>query len=467
MKTKHWIVFIALGIIWSSSFLWIKIAVQEMDPITLVAYRVLFGLLFGLIVVFIQRPQWPLTFKEWFPILLLGITNVAIPFFLISWGEQAIDSAVAAILDSTVPLFTIVIAHFILHDDRMTFPKVFGLLLGFAGVVILMSKDIGASAGPLWRDSHEAFCPRSNANSAFADVWSDDRGVFVLASDANSHLAIWSNIGTGWQMTFNWPGEANDLYQGGLKGFPDGPLVVYGGFPCGIQFVDGRGAECSAAANFVVDLSVVNASLAYAVNYDRVLQFDGKFWTQLGDPLPGVSWANAVWADSSTVVVGADGNGGGGLVFKIESGGAPVLQAGLSPQINPIAAWSFGASDIWVGDDQGQIVHYDGAGWSEMATIPYSGSGSRPVSRSGGAGTKLKLWGNNGSLFAIAGNIFGQWDGTRFKILDSLDSDAYFAGLWGNSPSEVFLAVHDGQSTADKCGPLRVWWFNGSVVGPL
>jgi drug/metabolite transporter (DMT)-like permease len=149
LKTKHWIVFIALGIIWSSSFLWIKIAVQEMDPITLVAYRVLFGLLFGIIVVFIQRAKWPRTFKEWFPILLLGITNVAIPFFLISWGEQAIDSAVAAILDSTVPLFTIVIAHFILHDDKMTFPKVFGLLLGFAGVVILMSKDIGASAGSL------------------------------------------------------------------------------------------------------------------------------------------------------------------------------------------------------------------------------------------------------------------------------------------------------------------------------
>ena len=149
LKTKHWIVFIALGIIWSSSFLWIKIAVQEMDPITLVAYRVLFGLLFGLIVVFIQRPQWPRTLKEWFPILLLGVTNVAIPFFLISWGEQAIDSAVAAILDSTVPLFTIVIAHFILHDDKMTFPKVFGLLIGFAGVVILMSKDIGESAGPL------------------------------------------------------------------------------------------------------------------------------------------------------------------------------------------------------------------------------------------------------------------------------------------------------------------------------
>ena len=78
---------------------------------------------------------------------MLGITNVAIPFFLISWGEQSIDSAVAAILDATVPLFTILIAHYLLRDDRMTWPKVLGLLIGFAGVIILMSKDIGASFG--------------------------------------------------------------------------------------------------------------------------------------------------------------------------------------------------------------------------------------------------------------------------------------------------------------------------------
>ena len=149
MKPKHWFVFLLLGGIWSSSFLWIKIAVQEVGPITLVAFRVLFGLLFTILVVFFQRTQLPRTFKEWFPILFLGISNVAIPFFLISWGEQSIDSAVAAILDATVPLFTIVIAHMALHDDKMTVQKVLGLLIGFAGVVVLMSKDIGQSAGPL------------------------------------------------------------------------------------------------------------------------------------------------------------------------------------------------------------------------------------------------------------------------------------------------------------------------------
>ena len=78
---------------------------------------------------------------------LLGITNVAITFCLISWGEQSIDSAVAANLDANVPFFNSGVAHLALHDDKMTVPKVLGLLVGFAGVVVLLSKDIGGSSG--------------------------------------------------------------------------------------------------------------------------------------------------------------------------------------------------------------------------------------------------------------------------------------------------------------------------------
>ncbi len=147
MKARDWFIFPLLGGIWSSSFLWIKIAVKEVGPVTLVAFRVLFGLLFGLAVVAIQRAKFPRTFAEWLPLLVLGISNVAIPFSLISWGEQAIDSAVAAILDATVPLFAVVIAHFALRDDKITLPKLLGLILGFAGVIVLMSKDVGASPG--------------------------------------------------------------------------------------------------------------------------------------------------------------------------------------------------------------------------------------------------------------------------------------------------------------------------------
>jgi drug/metabolite transporter (DMT)-like permease len=105
----------------------------------------LFGFLFGIAVIFIQRVKLPRDFKSWKPLLLLGITNIAAPFFLISWGQQYIDSSVAAILDSTVPLFTIFMAHYLLSDDKMTLPKVLGLIIGFAGVVVLLSKDISSS----------------------------------------------------------------------------------------------------------------------------------------------------------------------------------------------------------------------------------------------------------------------------------------------------------------------------------
>ena len=95
MQPKHWTVFILLGAIWSASFLWIKIALAEVGPLTLVAFRVLFGLLTGLAVAIILRIPLPRDWKTWRIFAVLGIFNVAIPFFLITWGEQTIDSAVA------------------------------------------------------------------------------------------------------------------------------------------------------------------------------------------------------------------------------------------------------------------------------------------------------------------------------------------------------------------------------------
>ena len=146
MKTKHWIVFITLGLIWSTSFIWIKIGVQEIGPMALVAFRMGFGALTAWIIGSFQKVTWPRDGKTWLTFAIIGPTSLAIPIFFISWGEQTIDSAVASILNATVPLFTIVIAHFWLHDDRMTYQKVLGLLIGFAGVVILLSKDVAVGS---------------------------------------------------------------------------------------------------------------------------------------------------------------------------------------------------------------------------------------------------------------------------------------------------------------------------------
>jgi drug/metabolite transporter (DMT)-like permease len=145
MKPKHWIVFITLGVIWSSSFLWIKIGVQEVGPMSLVAFRMLFGALTAIGIAVYYRIALPRDWNTWGIFAILGPASLAIPIFFISWGEQTIDSAVASILNATVPLFTLIVAHFWLHDDKITFQKTLGLLVGFAGVLILMSKDLLAS----------------------------------------------------------------------------------------------------------------------------------------------------------------------------------------------------------------------------------------------------------------------------------------------------------------------------------
>jgi drug/metabolite transporter (DMT)-like permease len=142
MKSKEWVWFVALGMIWGSSFLWIKVAVQEVDPFTLVGWRLLFGALGMLVVLVVRRPAFPRQRSTWLAMVVMGMINTALPFVLISWGEKSIDSAVASILNSTVPLFTLVIAHFFLHDDRISVPKVVGLAVGFLGVLTLLVRDL-------------------------------------------------------------------------------------------------------------------------------------------------------------------------------------------------------------------------------------------------------------------------------------------------------------------------------------
>jgi len=147
MKLKDWLAFLALGLAWGSSFLWIKIAIAEIGPFTLVALRLLFGFMGLLAVVAYSRPRWPAAQRLWWVLVVLGLTNTAVPFVLISWGELYIDSAVAAVLNSTVPLFTMLIAHLFLSDDRITVPRIIGLLVGFGGVIVLLSRDLDFQSG--------------------------------------------------------------------------------------------------------------------------------------------------------------------------------------------------------------------------------------------------------------------------------------------------------------------------------
>ena len=145
MKNKDWVLFWLVGLIWGTSFLWIKIAVDYVSPIMLVAFRTLFGSLgLGLIVALNKqaRVSWIIIRKRLFDFFLLGMFNIALPWMLISWAGQFIDSGTSAILNGTMPLFTILLSPIFIKDDRITLPKLGGLMVGFIGVVILMTPSI-------------------------------------------------------------------------------------------------------------------------------------------------------------------------------------------------------------------------------------------------------------------------------------------------------------------------------------
>jgi drug/metabolite transporter (DMT)-like permease len=143
MPIRSWGAFLLLGLVWGSSFLWIKLALAELGPFTLVAFRLLLGALGMAIVLWLRRPTFPRDMRTLGLLALMGLTNTALPFTLISWGQTSMDSGVASILNSTTPLFTLVIAHFFLDDERMNLPRAIGLVVGFIGILLLFSRDVG------------------------------------------------------------------------------------------------------------------------------------------------------------------------------------------------------------------------------------------------------------------------------------------------------------------------------------
>jgi drug/metabolite transporter (DMT)-like permease len=145
MKNKDWVLFWLVGLIWGTSFLWIKIAVDDVSPIMLVAFRTLFGsIALGFIVALNKQAQvsWNVIRKRLFDVLIMGTFNIALPWILVSWAGQFIDSGTSAILNGTMPLFTILLSSIIIKDDRVTLPKLGGLVIGFIGIVILIAPSI-------------------------------------------------------------------------------------------------------------------------------------------------------------------------------------------------------------------------------------------------------------------------------------------------------------------------------------
>jgi drug/metabolite transporter (DMT)-like permease len=143
----EWLVFAALGFAWGSSYLFIKIGVETLAPFTLVAARTAIGAAVLGVVLWISRERLPRTRSAYGHMLVVAVLGIALPFSLITWGEQTIDSGLAAILNGSVPLFAIVLAAIVLTDEPITLNRLVGLLVGFGGVVMITSPSLTGGLG--------------------------------------------------------------------------------------------------------------------------------------------------------------------------------------------------------------------------------------------------------------------------------------------------------------------------------
>ncbi|MBI4673002.1 MAG: EamA family transporter [Chloroflexi bacterium] len=142
-----YLILLLLGAIWGASYLFIKVGGETISPLTFVMGRVgVAGITLFLISLVHREKLPPLREPVWRWLAAMGLLNSVIPYTLITWGETRVSSGLAAILVGAMPIFTVLLAHWLTLDEKLTPPKVTGILLGFAGVVVLFLPDVLAGA---------------------------------------------------------------------------------------------------------------------------------------------------------------------------------------------------------------------------------------------------------------------------------------------------------------------------------
>ena len=128
-----------LSLIWASAFFNIKIATYSYGPVMIAFLRIFFGAIPVVGLCLLKKIKIEAFSKDWYWFALIGVINLVIPFFLIAYGVQKVQSNLAAILMATTPLSATVLAHFFTKNEKINFIKVFGVLIGFSGIVFLFS----------------------------------------------------------------------------------------------------------------------------------------------------------------------------------------------------------------------------------------------------------------------------------------------------------------------------------------
>ena len=144
---RDWLSLLVLALMWGTSYAFIKLGVQTLPTFTLIASRLFIGFAFLASVVAIAREPLPRSPRVYLHLLVMAVINIVIPFFLITTAERSVDSAIAAIINGAVPLVVILLAALVFHDEPITLGRLLGLLVGYAGVIVIVSPGLAKSTG--------------------------------------------------------------------------------------------------------------------------------------------------------------------------------------------------------------------------------------------------------------------------------------------------------------------------------
>jgi len=147
MGLLEWSLLVSLSMLWGGAYFFVGVAVEALPPFTIVLLRLVLGAIALNLVVLAKGLRMPAEPGVWLAFFSMGLLNNMIPYSLIVWGQTHIASGLASIFNATTPLFVVVIAHFLTHDERMTRGRVTGLCIGFAGVVLIIGPEALAGLG--------------------------------------------------------------------------------------------------------------------------------------------------------------------------------------------------------------------------------------------------------------------------------------------------------------------------------
>jgi len=141
-KSLDYFLLVLLSLIWASAFVNIKIATYSYGPLTIAFLRILFGAVPVILLCYVKKIKIEAFSKDWYWFATIGLINLAIPFFLIAYGVQKVQSNLAAILMSSTPLSATILAHFFTNNEKINLIKSTGILIGFSGIIFLFSDNI-------------------------------------------------------------------------------------------------------------------------------------------------------------------------------------------------------------------------------------------------------------------------------------------------------------------------------------